>query len=392
MKKKRGERDHPIHSFSSFFRRQLMPTLARFEKVRRRRLPFQLILTALMLYGLYRLGRHLPAIEWVFLACCALSAITLFVTVITSYVFPSYMFKGTGLRANASMMVALLFMPLKMLEMLMGYMDVLDMIIFHNQSRRLDFSREVIARTVEFALPGLKHRPVEYLGQGDFLDSHLYGFNLNRYSGHDYFYGAHKWKKIAFSWLKAEYVSVNRNNRQYRMLFNGWFFCVGFGHKFAGEVLVRPDIAEAAMGWFGRSLQQAFSAPHGMQLVELEDHEFEKRFIVHANSQLEARYILTPTMMRTLTDFQKRLDAPLAISFRNECMFVAAQGVTEYFGLFPTQPFTDPRYARHLYHAVKGVVDLADDINRSHRLWKEKLERIDVISYNPQSLTGFEPG
>ena len=69
--------------------------------------------------------------------------------------------------------------------------------------------------------------------------------------------------------------------------------------------LLYPDTAEKMFGKFGQSLQSLNGkmAHGGRDVVKLEDPEFEKEFVVYAHDQVEARYVLSPSLMRRLLEF-----------------------------------------------------------------------------------------
>lgn len=363
-------------SFASFFRSRLLPELERFERTRRRRFPVLVLLLALAFAGpAYLLARHSPAFGRLIPYLAGLTLLIVVGSFAVAYIIPSSLYRGTKIRANSSYLVALLIVPIKAMETAARAIGGVDQFLFHNASRRLDFSRAVVDPTVAFAMPGLTRRSVEYVGQGDFLESRLYGFNISRYTGRDYFYGAWRGVDFAFSWLKAEFIPKDKDNRPARILFRGWFFSLGFGKHFAGETLLHPDVAEATMGWLGRSMQGLF-VPAGMHLLRLENAEFEHYFKVYSTGRNEGRYILSPSLMQTLASFRKRLGGPLALSFRGDRLYAAIPAPAEYFSLFPARPFTDPTFTRHLYHAVRGMAEVADDIKRNQRLWRETLDKL----------------
>lgn len=339
-----SKRRHP--SFKSFFRSELLPPLRRLEAVRRLRLPFLVLCAAVVVFlvvGNVVLGasadrlRLLPYIG-------GLLALLVGAAIAYRYYFLSRLAAKYGVEKPASLV------------------DV-------DFGRKVVFSREVVGKTALFAMPGLHHAPDGSIRQGDFMDSKLTNNYFTRYAGNDLFRMRRGQAFIAFSWLKVEYAAKDEERRGgHRLLFKGWFFKALFPERFQGETMVHHDIAEAKMGWFGRSIQ-GLAVPPDLELIHLEDAEFEHYFTVHSSRQLDARYILTPGFMRTAAAVRKRVRHPMALSFRFDCMYAAFPAVGEYFTRMPTRPFTDPAFTRHFYYAVRGFGELVDDINRNHRLW-----------------------
>ncbi len=246
----------------------------------------------------------------------------------------------------------------------------LEKAIFGAGRERRRFSQEIVAPIVGYVQPGLRHLPAEYIGQGDFLDSLLFGYNVGPYAGRDRFIGRAGRAGLDFSWLRADSVYTNnKGEKSYSPLFAGWFFAVRFGKEFRGKVILQPDRAEAALGWFGRSLQE-IAVPPDTVLLHLEDPEFEHYFRVYASDQLESRYLLSPAFMRLAATFRKRLGADLSISFSRDCMYAALPGPVDYFHRAATRPFTDPAFSRHLCQGVKGVAELAESVGRNYVMWE----------------------
>ena len=250
--------------------------------------------------------------------------------------------------------------------------SILERAFFGADQRRKRFSQEIIAPIVNYCLPGLRRLPGEYVGQADFFDSKFFGYNVGPYAGHNRFTGRlNLTADLDFSWLEADSVlSDKKGKKTYSRLFAGWFFVVHFPKSFRCSVIIQPDLAEAALGWLGRSIQE-LATPSHLTLLHLEDLEFEHYFRVHAEDQLEARYLLSPVFMRLATLFRKRLGAGLFLSFFRNCMYAALPGqINDCFDLMTTRSLTDPSFARHLYQAVKGVTELAESIEKNYIMWE----------------------
>jgi len=103
-------------------------------------------------------------------------------------------------------------------------------------------------------------------------------------------------------------------------IFNGLFLIADFNKHTKGRTYVLPDNAERLFGKPGQEAQ-ALSKWHG-ELVKTEDPEFEKIFVVYSTDQVEARYILSPSLMRNLTEFHKEIKEPIYVSFIDGTMYL----------------------------------------------------------------------
>ena len=357
-------------SFNSFFRTRLLPALERFERTRRRRLPFLAIVSALILGAIAAvIAVFIPYLWLISVILGFFSVVGAALGVIWRFVIPRDMFYPGSRRFAAALL------PIGAMRTLFDGVALLDNLIFENGRRRNQYSAEVVAPTVDYVMPGLNRRTVEYLGQGDFLESQMFTPRITRYGGRDCFRGKFNGLDISFSWIKAGYSEGGMRDRRFRRVFNGWFFAVTFPRDFAGRTLILPDIAEAAMGWFGRSIQE-FTVPPYFSLIHLEDPDFERRFKVLSTSQLDSRYVVTPRFMRTASAIHKRLNGELALSFYRNRMYAAFPAVGEHFEYPPVLKFTDPTFTRHLFHSVNGVRELSEGLLKNLKVWQE-----DVIQF-----------
>jgi hypothetical protein len=56
------------------------------------------------------------------------------------------------------------------------------------------------------------------------------------------------------------------------------------------------------------------SFANNLEKVKLESIDFENRFIVYSNDQVEARYILTPSFMERLVKLEKMMGDEISFS------------------------------------------------------------------------------
>lgn len=353
-------------SFGYFFRTVLLPELRKFERIRRMRTP--------TIIGIY-LALVAAAVYFIF-GIVGIEATRSFlhdlfhptehhaIILIMVLIFIGTDLKSSVLEGNPSVILLLI----AAIEDMHSW---IHKTLFNAHSQPREFSSSVVGPTVQFALPGLKHAASHYISQSELYDSQICNYYFGNYGGRDLFTGRFDDFDMRFSWVKAEGAIRKKNNLEGTALFHGWFFVVAFQRNFQGETMVYRDVAEKNMGWLGRSLQ-GMIVPKGMELIHLEDAEFERHFKVLSNDQLKARYILSPSFMRKTAALQNRIRGPVSLSFRFNHMYMAFPGLVEYFDkTLPTHPFTDPAYTRHLFQIVKGVQTLTEDVMNNYIMWVE---------------------
>jgi hypothetical protein len=119
----------------------------------------------------------------------------------------------------------------------------------------------------------------------------------------------------------AAYLVIGPKGRDMEIkIFEGLFLIADFNKDTKGQTYILPDNAERLLGRAGQSIQSLFKS-YG-QLVKLEDTEFEKYFAVYSTDQIEARYILSPSLMQNLLEFRKKGGDDVFASFIDGKMYL----------------------------------------------------------------------
>ncbi|MBN1864472.1 MAG: DUF3137 domain-containing protein [Victivallales bacterium] len=205
-----------------------------------------------------------------------------------------------------------------------------------------EFKHRVIGGIVKFIDPSLEYAPTGFIPQGTYMQSTLFNKQPDRYRGEDLVRGRIDNTNIEFSEVHSEYKtqttdSKGRRQTQWHTIFKGLFLVADFNRNFHGTTVVLPDLAEKAFGFLGRMLQKLNIARSG-QLIQLEDPEFEKLFVVYGSDQIEARYILTTSMMERLALYHRK-----AKGITGGNIFVAFTGRKIFVALWCLKNLFEPR-------------------------------------------------
>ena len=191
-----------------------------------------------------------------------------------------------------------------------------------------EFKREIIRSIVKFIDEGLDYNPNGSVSMGDFMRSSIFRQTPDVYKGEDHVSGVVNGTRLEFSEVNAEYITRDSKGRTtHHTIFRGLFLVADFPKKFNGSTVVLPDVAQKMFGFLGQVMQK-WNLLRG-ELVKLEDPEFEKEFVVYGDDQIEARYILTTSMMERLLAFRRKaIDTVKAgsnvyLSFTEGKVFVA---------------------------------------------------------------------
>lgn len=232
------------------------------------------------------------------------------------------------------------------------------------------FKQQVIGKTVTFLDGELTYDHARFIPQAVYHKSKLYLSNISRYNGDDLVSGTVGKTAIRFSELHTQQVRKSGKNTQVVTIFKGLFFVADFNKNFVGETFVLPDTAESAFGSLGTFFQKMnMSRP---QLVKLEDIEFEKAFAVYGTDQIEARYILSPSLMQRIMEFRKKTKSEISLSFIQSQVYI---GIPISKDLFEAPVFSSminyPMMAEY-YSYLALCIGIVEDLDLNTRIWTKE--------------------
>jgi hypothetical protein len=233
--------------------------------------------------------------------------------------------------------------------------------------RRL-FKNAVIEKIVKFIDEGLTYSKFGKVSQSLFKMSGIFQKNIDKYSGDDHVSGTIGKTRVEFSELYTAYETrSSKGGKQEHTIFKGLFFMADFNKHFKGNTVVLPDTAEKLLGHVG-TLFQSMNKMRG-DLIKLEDPEFEKLFAVYGNDQIEARYILSTSLMKRIVDFQEKTGKRIYLSFVGSKVFVAIPYQKDLFEPRVFRTILDFAPVQKYFEDLKLVVGIVDDLNLNTRIW-----------------------
>ncbi|NNF98209.1 MAG: DUF3137 domain-containing protein [Desulfobacteraceae bacterium] len=243
------------------------------------------------------------------------------------------------------------------------------------------FKDTIIPKIVRFIDNRLQYDKDGMVSREDFLDSHLFNDKPGEFRGDDLVTGTLDQTAIRFSEVHARRVELvrrdtgssssgSRTRKKYTPIFDGLFFMADFNKSFKGTTIVLPDTAQKMFGNLGQALQR-LNVKNG-QLIKLEDPEFEKLFVVYGQDQVEARYVLSTSLMRRIVDFQNRARREIRLSFSSFKLHVAIPFDKELFEPKIMGSILGISHVREYYENLKLVIDIVEELNLNTRIWTQK--------------------
>jgi Ca2+/Na+ antiporter len=236
---------------------------------------------------------------------------------------------------------------------------------------RHDFKEKVVREVVRMINPDWNYYPDDRISQDDYFKSNLFPDDVDRYTGDDKVEGVIDKTDFQFSELHTEYKSETRDDdgrkeETWHTIFKGIFFHADFNKEIKGKTLVLPDTAEKLFGSLGKKLQTLSGRG---QLIKMEDVEFEKLFVVYGSDQIESRYVLTPSMMRSMIAIKKKYKKNVYFSFIGSRIYVAISIKKDLFEprlLRSGVRFSDIEHMNEYFSVIETIIN---EMNLNTRIW-----------------------
>lgn len=235
---------------------------------------------------------------------------------------------------------------------------------------RAKFKGNIIQKLVTFIQSELVYAPQEGIARETFKRSELFKHRIDRYNAEDQVHGKLGATHMGFSEVHAEYKTRSNKQTHWHTLFRGLFFVADFNKHFQGKTVILPDTAERLFGRLGKKLQ-SWNVSRD-QLVKLEDPDFEREFVVYGSNQIEARYILSTSLMARIMEFKQKTTKRIHLSFVGSHVFVA---IPYQKNLFEPRLFTSLLNFQPIAEYVADLqlgVGIVEDLNLNTRIWSKQ--------------------
>lgn len=239
-------------------------------------------------------------------------------------------------------------------------------------------------------LLGLLGQNIFYDAEGcipcaEFMRCGLFHHEPDNYTGSDYLQVRIGEVPIRFSQVNATYEeehtttdSDGRTQTEHRTvtIFSGVLFTATFNKVFHGTTRVLP---RSPIGRLGAGK---------LEVVKLEDPVFHRFFDVFSTDQIEARYLLSTSLMQRLLSLAARLEHAPLIAFIDGQIYIALTGMRllrKYPSLFSSRAaFLDPKRYEDALGGISDMIKIVDDLNLNRRIWAGSSAR-PAAAATPQS-------
>ena len=264
-----------------------------------------------------------------------------------------------------------LFHPL-MIAVVIGFILLASLTYrFMTTGYAKDFKAKIITPMIGAIDPHLLYNPDFMVSQHLFERSDLFKHSIDRYSGNDYVKGSIDGVPLEFSDVHAEYQTRDSKGRtQWHTLFRGLFLVAEFNKHFKAKTIILPDLAEKTFGNLIGGWLQSMNISRG-NVIQLDDPLFEKHFVVYGSDPIEARYILSHSMMKRIVEFQKKISHPLFISFVHNHIHVGIATGKDLFEPAVLTSLLDYKQAMEYVSTLQNTIGLVEELKLNEKLWSK---------------------
>lgn len=213
------------------------------------------------------------------------------------------------------------------------------------------YKQKVINEIVMAVFPSFHYDAYKTISKEKFFASNLLQKNVKRmsYKGDDYFSGSIGDTNFEMSDIHVEVRSGNNKQN----VFQGLVFIMNFNKNFKTSTQVWPEKFK-----YGTKAN-----------VHLEDPRFEKNFKVRGDDQVEARFILSTSLMERINNFYEQRKVPVLLSFHKNHMIMGLNYKKEHFEPKIWSPNKTKEAVNETINAVNITTEIVNELNLNLRIW-----------------------
>jgi hypothetical protein len=235
---------------------------------------------------------------------------------------------------------------------------------------RQQFKQKVVEKLIKTIDRDWQYDYKAFLSQNEYNEANLFLHHYDRYHGDDMISGKIDKTDFVLSELHTQYKTTTTDSKgntktQWYTIFKGLIGHADFNKEINGETYILPDTAEKLFGKWGQKLQ---SDSRG-DLVKLENPEFEKRFAVFSTDQIEARYILTPSIMESLVNFKNTVKNKIHLSIRGSRLYFAISINEDLFEPRVFKSGVNIKDIEKMYSQLNIINLIVKEMNLNTRIW-----------------------
>ncbi len=232
-----------------------------------------------------------------------------------------------------------------------------------------EFKERVIEPLIHFIDRDLRYVEDMHISESKFINSRLFTSTPDKIEGNDYIAGMIDGVKIELSDMHAQKRDKDSKGRSsWRTIFRGLFIITEFNKNFSGKTVVLPDSAQNSFGDLIGNWLQSHNINRD-ELIKMDDPEFEREFVVYGSDQIEARYILSHSLMKRLLSFKRKSGHKVYVSFVYNNVYIAIEYGKDLFEPSVFNTLLDYKVAMDYLQTLHLAVSIRQELNIDQKIW-----------------------
>ena len=165
-----------------------------------------------------------------------------------------------------------------------------------------------------------------------------------------------QFKNVNYEIIESKFTKGSDRNET--IVFDGVIIKLDMNKPFLGRTVIRPN-------------SLLHSSPHPiLKHTELEDIQFEKKFDVFTDDEVEARYLITPSFMERLNEMQVAFTADkVSCAFYKKYLFIALHTSKDLFSICSLfKKIDDPKQFFTMFEEILSIIKLIDHFKLNQKI------------------------
>lgn len=159
---------------------------------------------------------------------------------------------------------------------------------------------------------------------------------------------------LLYQYVLKNLVS-NTSADNHSFTFRGMFCWLRFTKKLNGHTVILPNNSSTKLDRIS-----SFNFTEEQQ-IRLEDPRFTREFLVYSTDQIEARYVLSASLMERIIALKEKFNQPILVSFQHQQLFMAVKNEHGLFS-FPSGKLDDLKIVEELAHDIQTALQIGSEL------------------------------
>ena len=224
-----------------------------------------------------------------------------------------------------------------------------------------NFKAQVFNHLCAVHFPGLAYDPKGYIRYDEFDATNLFPYRSDGYNSEDYFAGHVGQTDVYFAEVVAKRERKCFNDGRLDTcldeFFRGLVFVADFHKHFHSTTRLVPR-------------NEKLVKVRGQAPVTMEDPEFEETFITVSTDQVDARYVLSTSMVARFVDLSRRIPGMRAL-FKDEKLVLALPSNRDRFEPSLYRRANSSRQLDRFVRDIQRLLRIVEELSLNTRIWSK---------------------